>query len=118
MNPLRLSLLLLLAAAVVPAWAGPEPRRVEIAAPDRADAAFREQAADLVAAWAGLVERDVVVAVRFGAPAFGFRLIGRDGGVKLERARPVPVDELFAVIDAMPMRQAERAAAERRRDRP
>lgn len=108
MNLLRLSLLLSLVALVGSVRAAGEPRRVEIAAPDRADAAYREQAGDLLAAWAGLRERDVEVTVRLGAPAFAFRLIGRDGGVKLRRDRPVPAEELFAVIDAMPMRQAER----------
>jgi hypothetical protein len=36
------------------------------------------------------------------------RLIGKDGGVKLDRDTPVAVAELFALIDAMPMRRAER----------
>ena len=34
-------------------------------------------------------------------------LIGLDGGTKLRRAVILPADELFATIDAMPMRQRE-----------
>jgi len=33
-------------------------------------------------------------------------LIGKDGGVKLRRDRPIPIRELEAAIDAMPMRKA------------
>jgi hypothetical protein len=35
-------------------------------------------------------------------------LIGKDGEVKLRRALPVDLSEIFSVIDAMPMRQRER----------
>lgn len=34
-------------------------------------------------------------------------LVGKDGGVKLSRRDPAGLDEVFARIDAMPMRQAE-----------
>jgi hypothetical protein len=34
-------------------------------------------------------------------------LIGKDGGVKRRWSQPVSVDELFAIIDAMPMRASE-----------
>ena len=34
-------------------------------------------------------------------------LIGKDGEVKLRRALPVDLSEIFSVIDAMPMRQRE-----------
>jgi len=34
-------------------------------------------------------------------------LIGKDGEVKLRRALPVDLSEIFSVIDAMPMRQLE-----------
>lgn len=46
---------------------------------------------------------------RFGVGKAAFRvvLVGKDGGVKLSSASPVPVDRLFALIDAMPMRQRE-----------
>jgi hypothetical protein len=46
---------------------------------------------------------------RFGVAqgAFRFVLIGKDGGVKRTADAPVPTDELFDQIDAMPMRQRE-----------
>ncbi len=65
----------------------------------------------------GARERDLVVltgtpgmARRFGlpsAPGFAFVLVGKDGGVKLVRRTFVSRRELFALIDAMPMRRAE-----------
>ena len=41
------------------------------------------------------------------AGAFALRLIGKDGTVKLARDSAVPVQEIFALIDTMPMRQRE-----------
>jgi hypothetical protein len=38
---------------------------------------------------------------------FQFILIGKDGGVKLDRSEFVSNDYLYAVIDAMPMRRQE-----------
>ena len=45
---------------------------------------------------------------RFGGGT-GFRsvLIGKDGGAKASSERPMQADDLFATIDAMPMRRAE-----------
>lgn len=75
-----------------------------------------------------LAERDVLVldvdaddagrqrALRraLGAPASGFAvvLVGKDGGVKLRRRRPLDPEVIVATIDAMPMGAAE---ARRRR---
>ena len=44
-----------------------------------------------------------------GIPAMGFalRLVGKDGGVKLARSKPVPMEEIYALIDTMPMRRSE-----------
>ena len=46
---------------------------------------------------------------RFGLPDRGFQvvLIGKDGGVKLRRDEPLAPTDLWAVIDAMPMRMRE-----------
>ena len=46
---------------------------------------------------------------RFGVPPAAFRavLVGKDGGAKLLEAAPIEADRLFAVVDAMPMRQRE-----------
>ena len=46
---------------------------------------------------------------RFDLPEDGFQvvLVGKDGGVKERRSREFPIEELFGIIDAMPMRQQE-----------
>ena len=38
---------------------------------------------------------------------FAVLLVGKDGGVKLRRSRPVAPEDLFELIDAMPMRRRE-----------
>ena len=40
-------------------------------------------------------------------PVFAVVLIGKDGGIKLRRSRPVAPAELFALVDQMPMRRQE-----------
>lgn len=46
---------------------------------------------------------------RFAAPpgAFTMVLVGKDGGVKLKEAQRVPLADIFALIDSMPMRRQE-----------
>lgn len=46
---------------------------------------------------------------QYGADRPGFRvlLIGKDGGIKLERDNPVSIGDIFGLIDSMPMRQRE-----------
>lgn len=84
------------------------PNRIlVISAPSREDAAYQKQAAEFLAAWAGLVERDFLVQTRFNAPAFSVVLIGKDGGEKLRQDSLLTARELFALVDAMPMRRAE-----------
>lgn len=101
---------------------------------DNARAARQENM--LMAERAGLDQRDmVVVAVRGDMVAFLFGagqnlkaeairseldgpgigefaaiLIGKDGTVKLRAAEPVAAGELFAMVDAMPIRAAEATA--------
>jgi hypothetical protein len=38
---------------------------------------------------------------------FEIILIGKDGGVKLRSKTPISLEELFSLIDAMPMRRQE-----------
>lgn len=38
---------------------------------------------------------------------FGLRLIGKDGTVKGTASEPVAMEELYALIDTMPMRRQE-----------
>jgi hypothetical protein len=46
---------------------------------------------------------------RFGVNkgTFTVVLVGKDGGVKLERSGPVSLSVIFALIDSMPMRHRE-----------
>ncbi len=90
-----------------PARAAADHRVLVIAAPSLQDKHYREQAALLLPVWAGLIERDFVIETRFGAPAFAVTLIGKDGGEKLRRSTPLASEELFALVDTMPMRRAE-----------
>jgi len=78
-----------------------------ISAPDLNHPSYREQAATLLPEWGGLIERDFEIQTRFGAESFSVILIGKDGGEKLRRHTPLSTAELFAVVDAMPMRRAE-----------
>lgn len=50
---------------------------------------------------------DTRKAFKLKASEFAFLLIGKDGGVKLRSYDLVSTDELFAIIDAMPMRRSE-----------
>ena len=82
-------------------------RVLVIDAPELTTEDYRRQMAWLDVAKAGLQERDLHLVTRTGAPAFRVRLVGKDGGVKLDRGDPVDMPTLFALIDAMPMRRAE-----------
>jgi hypothetical protein len=109
-----------------------EKRVLLVFAPDRQDAELRRQNTMLAAIGDGLVERDMIVirafaddhvAVdghihaqsassfyrRFEVDRDEFRviLVGKDGGVKLDRNLAVSGDDLFALIDSMPMRRYE-----------
>ena len=86
---------------------------------------FKRQKSLLADALAGLAERDFrVVEVLYDQlgpsdrplllrklggplPAFAAVLIGKDGGVKLRQTRPVTPQELFGLVDQMPMRRQE-----------
>ena len=75
--------------------------------PSMQAAPYLQQISAFDAAAAGLKERHLEVITQTSAPAFRVRLVGKDGGVKLDRSTPMTTDALFAVIDAMPMRQDE-----------
>lgn len=50
---------------------------------------------------------DILKQYGFGEPGFRLLLIGKDGGVKLQKDTPVSVEDIFGLIDSMPMRQRE-----------
>jgi hypothetical protein len=101
-------------------------------APDAASALYRRQQEMLLVAERGLNERDMVIIFVIrdtvstkGRPAaavaavdlrdaygvlpheFRVVLIGKDGDVKLRQEEPISMADLFALIDAMPMRKQE-----------
>jgi hypothetical protein len=110
-------------------------RPLVLFAPAEADPDYRAMLSGLEANRDGLDDREMVVlgvvgsrvdvlAAPPGAPAppsatalrryyeapagdFGLRLVGKDGGVKLDRARDVGWADIFSQIDSMPMRQRE-----------
>jgi hypothetical protein len=111
-----------------------EKRVLLVFAPNTGDARLEQQNAVLAAVEAGLIERDMTVIRalasdfvsvdgvggaqpaesfyrRFGVDAGEFRviLVGKDGTVKLDSKAVVSDDELFQLIDAMPMRRYERS---------
>lgn len=64
----------------------------------------------------GVKERDILIFEANDAiknqlkvsPDFqGLVLIGKDGGIKLKKPFEVPINELFELIDGMPMRKSE-----------
>ncbi len=93
-------------------------RPLYVFAPSGDDGRLSAQRGIVAAKAAGFAERDVPVIevvgsdprrARFGVPSGQFRviLVGKDGGVKLSSARPVSAADIFALIDAMPMRRNE-----------
>jgi predicted outer membrane lipoprotein len=77
--------------------------------------AYHSQQALLRGCAGGLTERDVKVIdarhqsmqYKVDASRFAIILVGKDGGEKFRSYKPVACDSIFAIIDAMPMRQAE-----------
>jgi hypothetical protein len=108
-------------------------RLLFIFAPQEGDEVFQALQSEILTLPDGISERDLVVfkiletgpsymettridpqaaaAIRtkFAAPLGQFTciLVGKDGGVKLKRHAPVKLEEIFGLIDAMPMRREE-----------
>jgi hypothetical protein len=107
-------------------------RPVVVSVPSDRDAPLARQREAFTASFEGLGERHIVLIeivgegvttvigpeckwtaadlrAHFGVAAdrFSALLVGKDGGVKLRSDEPVSPEELFALIDAMPMRQQE-----------
>ena len=83
-------------------------REVQIFAENADSPTYQKQAAEFLAHWRGLRERDVEISTTFGRTPFEIVLIGKDGGEKLRQGQVLSSEKLFGLIDAMPMRQAER----------
>jgi hypothetical protein len=120
---------LCLAMAAPPSLADLRDRRrvVIVFAPDDRDLALAAERTALGALTSARDDRDLTAAEVVGTrvsglsngaselrrsfhaplPRFKVVLIGKDGHVALESAKPLPADALAATIDAMPMRQDE-----------
>jgi hypothetical protein len=110
-------------------------RPVLIFAPREGDPDLFRQRTALTGREQGIAERDIVlievigdsvrtvVGPRYSAPAetlrdtfdidegqFQLLLLGKDTGVKLRSDKPVPAENLFSLIDSMPMRMQEMRA--------
>jgi hypothetical protein len=94
-------------------------RPVLLFAPSPDDPAYVEQRALFHAAAEGLLEREIVVLIdtepkedgelrrRFDVQGFEVLLVGKDGGVKLRKQKPIASEELRSEMDLMPMRRRE-----------
>lgn len=123
-------MILLLAGVTSVAAATPDPlaphrgrHRILVAsAPAPGDATLERQRTVFRAMGKGAGERDVVLleavgstpgaralraAVGIGESGFSVVLVGKDGGVKLRSTTVLGSDQLFPLIDAMPMRRKE-----------
>lgn len=110
-------------------------RPLLVFAPSAEHAAYREQIRRVNAHRAGFNERDmVIVAVlaqearrdaaadralrsrfRVGTDDFVVILIGKDGTAKDRWTEPAPMDEVFRLIDGMPMRRREMRTTDKTR---
>lgn len=50
---------------------------------------------------------DIRATLDLPAGSFALRLIGKDGGIKLSRSEATAMNDIYALIDGMPMRRAE-----------
>ncbi len=122
--------IMIIAAA---AMAAPSGHRLIVVVGQPSDPRVTQQQALLAQDAAALRERDVVEedvtpeVVRHARAELGVGsgvtfqvlLVGKDGGVKLRRDRPVAASEITALIDAMPMRREEmRGKSEKRMSEP
>jgi hypothetical protein len=96
-------------------------RRVLLFADKANDTTLIKQKQQLDLDKAGCLERDIRVEIymmsetdksllkkyNITKPHFTFILIGKDGGIRLRSAKVIPKEQLFALIDTMPMRQDE-----------
>lgn len=95
-------------------------RKILLLAENAQDADLKDQEKILSADSAGLAERDIIITIITQASdknrydqlmknkkGFRFMLIGKDGGEKLTSEKPVTLQQLYPLIDSMPMRRYE-----------
>ncbi|UKT64964.1 DUF4174 domain-containing protein [Pedobacter mucosus] len=84
-------------------------RIIDIYAKDKFDKLFIEQTKVFAANTGGMKERDIIVKEHFGASAFKITLTGKDAEVKYTSKSIFPIQKLYSIVDAMPMRKNEAA---------
>ena len=84
-------------------WSGSR-RRLLVAGPDQALAAFRAELAAVRPAYLAELRLEVVVE---SSAQCSTRLFGLDGGCKLRQPAVLPLRDIFAAVESMPMRLAE-----------
>ena len=82
MSSRRLLLLPRALFLLLPLSAAPDQRVLALTAPALTDDTYHTQTALLLPAWTGLLERDFVILIQFGAKYFPVVLIGKDGGAR------------------------------------
>ena len=104
-------------------------RRVLLFADKANDTTLMKQKQLLESDKAGCLERDIRIEIyiisqtdksilkkyNITQPHFTFLLIGKDGGIRLRSTKVIPKEQLFALIDVMPMRQDEMRRQHNRR---
>ena len=88
-------------------------RVLVISTPTRTDPRFLKQQSLLTPRSAPFRERDMVIKIVSGE--FQIKLIGKDGHIALSSHEPLSQSEIFASIDAMPMRRDEIRRQEKHR---
>jgi hypothetical protein len=93
-------------------------RVLVVLAPSETDEQLKKQQLIVAEAAAGFAERDLTVVTEIGEGTlrrqlsikgndFQVLLIGKDGHAALQRTKAITAEELYGVIDAMPMRRDE-----------
>jgi len=86
---------------------GSDQRALTIFAKSKSDKYYLEQMKVLNSDPKGIKVRDIRVREHFGSHAFKITLTGKDGMIKLSSKSVLKLQNLYDVIDAMPMRKAE-----------
>ena len=86
---------------------GSNQRALNVYAKSKSDKYYLEQMKVLNSDSKGIKVRDIIIREHFGSPAFKITLTGKDGMIKLSSKSVLKLQNLYDVIDAMPMRKAE-----------
>jgi hypothetical protein len=86
---------------------GSDQRALNVYAKSKSDKYYLEQMKVLNSDPKGIKVRDIRIREHFGSPAFKITLTGKDGMIKLSSKSVLKLQNLYDVIDAMPMRKAE-----------